>query len=156
MERFGDINKYTTKSCPSWKSGKSSQNWHFLISTSNYQRYTKFTTRYIFGDDKYDEVILKKVKGITINVKTKDCRQKWPKSFSIWNQSVSHSWYCLYRTKTKVLNVLCVFIANYNVNSEKSGIHGLPEAVFKMSAVENRKKPNLGISVTQLLFIRDS
>ena len=28
----------------------------FLFATSNYQSYTKFTSRYIFVDDKYDEI----------------------------------------------------------------------------------------------------
>ena len=32
--------------------------------------------------------------------------------------------------KTKGIKVLCVFIANYGVNNEKSEIHGLP-GVFK-------------------------
>ena len=53
--------------------------------------------------------------------------------------------------KTKVL---CVFIANYGVNSEKSEIHGLP-GVLKMLTMEKSKKPKLTISVRQLLFIID-
>ena len=58
---FWDLNKYMTKSCPSWKSKeqpppppppkkkkKKNKKWNFLISTSNYQRYTKFTYVHMF------------------------------------------------------------------------------------------------------------
>ena len=54
--------------------------------------------------------------------------------------------------KTKSFKVLCVFIGNYGVNNEKSEIHGLPE-VLKMLTMEKSKKPELTISVRQLLFI---
>ena len=56
--------------------------------------------------------------------------------------------------KTKSFEVLCVFIANYDVNNEKSEIHGLP-GVLKMLTMEESKKPKLTISVRQLLFIID-
>ena len=56
--------------------------------------------------------------------------------------------------KTKSLKVLCVFIANYGVNNEKSEIHGLP-GVLKMLTMEKSKKPKSTISVRQLLFIID-
>ena len=56
--------------------------------------------------------------------------------------------------KTKSFHVLCVFIANYGVNNEKSEIHGLP-GVLKMLTMEKSKKPKLTISVRQLLFIID-
>ena len=56
--------------------------------------------------------------------------------------------------KTKSFKLLCVFIANYGVNNEKSKIHGLPE-VLKMLTMEKTKKPKLNISVRQLLFIID-
>ena len=56
--------------------------------------------------------------------------------------------------ETKSLKVLCVFIANYGVNNEKSEIHGLP-GVLKMLTMEKSQKPKLTISVRQLLFIID-
>ena len=56
--------------------------------------------------------------------------------------------------KTKSCKVLCVFIANYSVNNEKSEIHGLP-GVLKMLTMEESTKPKLTISVRQLLFIID-
>ena len=56
--------------------------------------------------------------------------------------------------KTKSFNVLCVFIANYGVNNEKSEIHGLP-GVLKMLAMAKSQKPKSTISVRQLLFIID-
>ena len=54
----------------------------------------------------------------------------------------------------KSFKVLCVFIANYGVNNEKSEIHGLP-GNLKMLTMEKSKKQKLTISVTQLLFIID-
>ena len=56
--------------------------------------------------------------------------------------------------ETIFFTVLCVFIANYGVNNEKSEIHGLP-GVLKMLTMEKSKKPKLTISVRQLLFIID-
>ena len=56
--------------------------------------------------------------------------------------------------KTKSFKVVCVFIANYDVNNEKSEIHGLP-GVLKMLTMEKSKKQKLTISVRQLLFITD-
>ena len=43
--------------------------------------------------------------------------------------------------KTKSFKVLCVFIANYGVNKEKSEIHGLP-GVLKMLTMEKAKGQN--------------
>ena len=54
--------------------------------------------------------------------------------------------------KTKRFKVLCVFVANYGVNNEKSEIHGLP-GVLKILTMEKSKWPKLTISVRQLLFI---
>ena len=53
--------------------------------------------------------------------------------------------------KTKSFNVLCVFIANYGVNNEKSEIHGLP-GVLKMLTMEKSQKQKLTISVSQLFL----
>ena len=44
--------------------------------------------------------------------------------------------------KTKRFKVLCVCIANYGVNNEKSEIHGLP-GVLKMLTMEKRQKSNI-------------
>ena len=54
--------------------------------------------------------------------------------------------------KTKSFKVLCVFIANYGVNNEKSKIQGFP-GVLKVLTMEKSKKPKITISVRQLLFI---
>ena len=43
--------------------------------------------------------------------------------------------------KTKSVKALCVFIANYGVNNEKSEIHGLP-GVLKMLTMEKTKSQN--------------
>ena len=43
--------------------------------------------------------------------------------------------------KTKSFKVLCVFIANYGVNNEKSEIHGSP-GFLKMLTMENSKIQN--------------
>ena len=51
--------------------------------------------------------------------------------------------------QTKSFKVLCVFIATYGVNNEKSEIHGLPGGL-KMLTMEKSKKPKLTISVRQL------
>ena len=44
--------------------------------------------------------------------------------------------------KTKSFKVLCVFIADYGVNNEKSEIHGL-HWVLKMLTMEKSKKQKL-------------
>ena len=44
--------------------------------------------------------------------------------------------------KTKRFKVLCVCIANYGVNNEKSEIHGLP-GVLKMLTMEKRQKSKI-------------
>ena len=54
--------------------------------------------------------------------------------------------------KTKSFKVLCVSIANYGVNNDKSEIRGLP-GVLKMLTIEKSQKQKLTISVRQLLFI---
>ena len=43
--------------------------------------------------------------------------------------------------KTISFKVICVFIANYGVNNEKSEIHGLP-GVLKMLTMEKAKTQN--------------
>ena len=44
--------------------------------------------------------------------------------------------------KTKRFKVLCVFVANYGVNNEKSEIHGLP-VVLKMLTMEKKQKARI-------------
>ena len=44
--------------------------------------------------------------------------------------------------KTKRFKVLCVFIANYGVNNEKSEIYGLP-VVLKMLTMEKKPKAKI-------------
>ena len=56
--------------------------------------------------------------------------------------------------QTESFKVLCVCIAKYSVNNEKSEIHGLP-GVLKMLTMEKSKNQKLTISVRQLLFIID-
>ena len=46
-----------------------------------------------------------------------------------------------------------VFIASEYNNSDNSCICGFPDAIFKMLAMKNYKKPKLGISIIQLKFI---
>ena len=41
--------------------------------------------------------------------------------------------------KTKRFKVLCVFIANYGVNNEKSEIHGLPGGLKMLTMVKKQK-----------------
>ena len=126
---------------------RKNKNRNFCISTSNYHRYTKFISRYMF---------LRMTNTVILVTKTFTYQKGlqnpcWPpilakKSLSVWNQLICQSQYCL---KQKVL---CVFIANYGVSNEKSEIHGLP-GVLKMLTMEKSKKQKLTISVRQLLFI---
>ena len=44
--------------------------------------------------------------------------------------------------KTKRFQVLCVFIANYGVNNEKSEIHGYP-GVLKVLTMEKKQKAKI-------------
>ena len=46
-----------------------------------------------------------------------------------------------------------VFITSKHVNIDNLCIYGFPEAIFKMLAVENDKKPKLGFSIIQFLFV---
>ena len=47
-----------------------------------------------------------------------------------------------------------VFITSKHVNSDDVCIYGFPEAIFKMSAMENDNKPNFRFSIIQL-FVRN-
>ena len=48
MEHFWYIVKSVTKSYPRENPAKQAKNRNFLISSSNYQRYAKFTSKYMF------------------------------------------------------------------------------------------------------------
>ena len=74
--------KSLSKSCLSWKSRKTSQNRNFLISTSNSQRYTKFTSRYMFLWMKHGMQLVKISFRITKDVKIQDGHQLWLKNRS--------------------------------------------------------------------------
>ena len=52
----------------------------------------------------------------------------------------------------EVLAVTCVFLINQDVNNNL-GMNGLTEAIFKMLGTENKKRPKLWFSITQLLII---
>ena len=54
--------------------------------------------------------------------------------------------------KTQSCKVLCVFIANYGVNNEKSKIHGLP-GVLKMLTMEKAKAKFNHIRKTAFIII---
>ena len=47
------------------------------------------------------------------------------------------------------------FITSKHINSDNLCIYGFPEAIFKMSAMENDNKPNFWFSIIQLLFVRN-
>ena len=97
---------------------------NFCISTFNHHRYTQFISWYMFLRMTNTEILVKQFftyqKGLQ--------NPWWPpilakKSLSVWKQLICQSQYCL---KQKSFTVLCVFIAKYGVNNEKSEIHGLP------------------------------
>ena len=79
------------------KKCQKSKNRNFSIWTSNYQRYTKFTSRYMFL-----RMIIKNSWRIKRCFKIPDGRQFWPKkSFSLWNQIICLFQYCLNHAKNK-------------------------------------------------------
>ena len=127
------------------------KNRNFCISTSNYHRYTQFISRYMFLRMKYTVILVKNSLHIKKDFKIHDGRQFRPKtviSMKSTNMQVS------ILPQTKRFKVLCVSIANYGVNNEKSVIYGLPGAL-KMLTMEKSKKPKLTISIRLLLFIID-
>ena len=48
---------------------------------------------------------------------------------------------------------VCVCLQQIRVNSHYMGIHGIPETIFKISALENDEKPKLWFSLNQRLFV---
>ena len=141
-----------------WKN----KNRNFCISTSSYHRYTQFISRYMFLRMTNTLILVKNSLHIKKDFKIHDGRQfrlKIVFSMKSTNMPVS------ILPITNSFKVLCVFIANYGDNNEKSEIHGLP-GVLKMLTMEKSKKPKLTISklwklwyieavLRQLLFIKD-
>ena len=85
--------------------------WNFSIS--NYQRYTKFTSRCMFLMMTNTMILVTNSLCIKKYFKIQDGRQFCKiNRFSIWNQLICQSQYCLNRAKTKGFKVLWVFIAN--------------------------------------------
>ena len=102
---FWDLSKYMMNSCPSWKSREHptptpQKNRNFLISTSNYQRYTKCTSIHMFWGWQKGRNILKKITNHP------SCQNpRWPPImvkdlFLVWNKLICPSWYCLNCIKT--------------------------------------------------------
>ena len=57
MERFFRYDQICVEKLPLMKIlEKQAKKWIFLISPSKYQKYTKFTSRYMFVDDKCDAI----------------------------------------------------------------------------------------------------
>ena len=130
---------------------RKTKNRNFCISTSNYHRYIQFISRYMFLRMTSMVILVKNSLYIKKDFKIHDGRQFWQKiviSMKSTNMPVS------ILPKTKSFKVLCVFIANYGANNEKSEIHGLP-GVLKMLTMKKSKNPKLTISVRQFLFITD-
>ena len=115
-------------------------------------RYTHFISRYMFLMMTNTVILFKNSLHMKKDFKIHDGRQFWPKKIVISMKSTNMPVSIL--PKTKGFKVLCVFIANYGVNNEKSEIHGLP-GVLKMLTMEESQKPKLTITVRQLLCILD-
>ena len=136
--------------CPE-ENAEKTKNIIFCISTSNYHRYTQLISRYMFLRMTNTVILVKNSLYIKKDFKIHDGRQLWPKtviSMKSTNMPVS------ILPKTNSFKVLCVFMANYGVNNEKSEIHGF-SGVLKMLTMEKSKRQKLAISVRQLLLIID-
>ena len=79
MERFLRYDQVCVEKLPPWKSGKQTKNWNFLILASKYQKYTKFTSRYMFLWMTNAMQLVEKKLRITKDVKIQDGRQLWLK-----------------------------------------------------------------------------
>ena len=96
-----------------WKT----KNRNFSISTSNYNRYTQFISRYMFLRMTNTVALAKNSLHIKKDFKIHDGHQFWQKiviSMKSTNMPVS------ILPKAQTFKVLCVFIANYGVKNEKS------------------------------------
>ena len=97
----------------SWRKCRKTKNINFRISTSNYHRYTQFTSRYLFLRMKNTEILVKNSLDFIKDFKIQGGRQFLAKnSFPVWNQLICLSQCCLDHAKTKSFKVVCVFIAN--------------------------------------------
>ena len=110
---------------------RKTKNRNFCISTSNYHRYTQFIYTYMSLRMTNAVILVKKSLHIKKDFKI-NVGQKIVISMKSTNMPVS------ILPKTKSFKILCVFIANYGVNNEKSEIHGLP-GVLKMLTMEKKR-----------------
>ena len=86
MERFLKYDQICVEKLPLVKIRKKNKpkKWNFLISASRYQKYTKFTSRYMFLWMKNAMQLVKISLRITKDVKIQDGRQLWLKNrFSV-------------------------------------------------------------------------
>ena len=85
-----------------WLSRSKCQKKNIRNSTSNYHRYTQFTSRYMFLRVTNTVILVNNSLHIKKDFKIQDGPHMWPKkSFSVWNQLICQSQYCLNRAKTK-------------------------------------------------------
>ena len=78
MERFLRYNQICDEKLPPHENPeKQAKKWNFLISASNYQRYTKYTPRYMFWWMSNAMKLVKISLRITKDVKIQDGRQLW-------------------------------------------------------------------------------
>ena len=77
MERFLRYNQICDEKLPLVKIRKQAKKWNFLISASYYQRYKKFTSRYMFWWMANTMKLVKISLRATKDVKMQDGRQLW-------------------------------------------------------------------------------
>ena len=78
MAQFLRYNQICDEKLPLVKNPvKQAKKWNFFISASNYQRYTKLTSRYMFCWMKNTMELVKISLRITKDVKIQDGRQLW-------------------------------------------------------------------------------
>ena len=131
---FWDMIKFVSKSCPSWKSGKSCQNRNFFISTFNYQRYTKFTTRYMFLWTTNAMKLVKVSLRITKDVKIQDGCQLWLKiSISVLGKR-QETQIMTFNSHPYTLSLQCRSYRKFSQLSQESGagnaLHGFEISMF--------------------------
>ena len=77
MEQFLRYNQMCDEKLPLMKIRKKAKKWNYLISASNYEIYTKFTSRYMFRWVKNTIKLVKISLRFTKDVKIQDGRQLW-------------------------------------------------------------------------------
>ena len=55
-------------------------------------------------------------------------------------------------TKQTVLNLMCIFVTNWDVNCGNCWMNGLPKPIVQFSAVEDCLISKLGISINWFVF----